>query len=163
MITLRTYWYYLMMNKKSLFQNKSIRILTRNESIYLKGTENILNLKIDQVTISYLPGHFSDDNISRPLMLNKETVLKIQDKHGEINPINLLINAHDWNIAIKDIDKTIGKICLIKEIPDSENILLIAAIRQNGYFILSHYEIEVLKDNQLKSLLGRGDVFRKDA
>ena len=60
------------------------------------------------------------------------------------------------------MDRVSGKICLIKEIPGSENILLIAALRANGYFVLSHYEVEILKDNQLKSLLGSGDVFRKD-
>jgi hypothetical protein len=37
------------------------------------------------------------------------------------------------------------------------------AIRRNGFFTLSHYEVEIVRDNQLKSLLGRGDVFRKDA
>ncbi len=151
------------MHKKSQFLNESIRMLTEEESLYLNDTENVLRSKTDKAIISHLPGFFSDDNISRPLILTKETVVKIENKHGKINPVNLLINTHDWNIAIKNIDRINGKICLIKKIPYSENMLLIAALRVNGYFVLSHYEVEVLKDNQLKSLLGRGGVFRKDA
>lgn len=151
------------MYKKSQFQNKSIRELTKTELKYLKGAENILDLNIDKVIISEVPKQLSDDCVSRPLILTKQTVTKITNKHGKINPVNLLINANDWDIAIMNMDKISGKICLIKKIPGSENILLIAALRVNGYFVLSHYEVEVLKDNQLKSLLGRGDVFRKDA
>lgn len=149
------------MRKKSLFNHKAIRKLKNEESKYLEGVQNLLDSNLDTAIISYIPGFFSNDGNSRPLILTKEIVIKIEKKHGKINPGNLLINANDWNIAIKNIDKTVGKICLIKEIPNSKDILLIAALQRNGYFILSHYEVEILKDNQLKSLLGRGGFLER--
>lgn len=149
--------------KKSLFISKSIRPLTTEESTYLKGVEEILQGKIDTAIISYVPKYISRDSTHRPLILTKEVVIKIRKKHGEINPINLIITAHNWDIIIKHMDNIPEKICIVKYIPNSDNILLVGAFRRNGYFILSHYEVQITQPNQLKSLLGRGDVIRKDA
>lgn len=149
--------------KKTLFKTKTIRALDTNELYYLNETEKVLTYNTLSAIIGRLPAIVSNDKISRPLILNKETVLKISKKHGTINPINLIINANNWDVAIKNIDNTIDKVCLIKYIPDSNNLLIIGAFRKNGCYILTHYEVEVTKDNQLKSLLGRGDLIRKDA
>ena len=46
-------------------------------------------------------------------------------------------------------------------IPNSKNFLLIGALQQNGYFIVTHFEVEMLQGNELKSLLGRGDSFSR--
>lgn len=54
------------------------------------------------------------------------------------------------------------KINLIKNIPNSDNFLLIGAVRDNGFYIITHFETEVLQGNELKSLLGRGDLISKD-
>jgi hypothetical protein len=151
------------MYKKSLFINKTIRNLKGNEIFYLQNLESLINEVKNFCTIGYIDKILSCDDKIRPLILSKEVLVKIQNKHGKINPVNLIINANDWDIAIKNIDRTLGKICLIKYVPQSDNILIIGAIRKNGFFILSHYEVEITQDNQLKSLLGRGDVFRKDA
>jgi hypothetical protein len=150
-------------NKKSLFITKPIRKLTVEESIYVQETRQVLNLQIDKAIISHIPKYISYDNIARPLILSKDTVTKITRKHGNMDPVNLLINAHDWDIIIKNMDNTQEKICLLKHIPNSDNIFLIGAFRKNGFFVLSHYEVKVIETNQLKSLLGRGDVIRKDA
>jgi hypothetical protein len=151
------------MYKKSLFINKTIRNLKGNEIFYLQNLESLIHEVKNFCTIGYIDKILSCDDKIRPLILSKEVLVKIQNKHGKINPVNLIINANDWDIAIKNIDRTLGKICLIKYVPQSDNILIIGAIRKNGFFILSHYEVEITQDNQLKSLLGRGDVFRKDA
>jgi hypothetical protein len=151
------------MYKKSLFINKTIRNLKGNEIFYLQNLESLINEVKNFCTIGYIDKILSCDEKIRPLILSKEVLVKIQNKHGKINPVNLIINANDWDIAIKNIDRTLGKICLIKYVPQSDNIFIIGAIRKNGFFILSHYEVEITQDNQLKSLLGRGDVFRKDA
>ena len=151
------------MYKKSLFINKTIRNLKGNEIFYLQNLESLINEVKNFCTIGYIDKILSCDEKIRQLILSKEVLVKIQNKHGKINPVNLIINANDWDIAIKNIDRTLGKICLIKYVPQSDNIFIIGAIRKNGFFILSHYEVEITQDNQLKSLLGRGDVFRKDA
>ena len=95
-------------------------------------------------------------------MLSKDIVLKIRSKHGDIDLANLLINAHDWDHVIKNLDRDKDKINLIKLIPNSDNFLLIGAVRNNGFFILTHFETEVMQGNELKSLLGRGDLISKD-
>jgi hypothetical protein len=149
--------------KQSIFITQTIRELTSQESYFRKEVSSILNLEMDQCTVSYIPKIFSKDNLSRPLILRKETVLKIEKKHGKININNLLINAHNWDMAVKNVDAVPEKICLIKQIPHSDNILIIGAFRENGFFVLSHYEVQIVQDNQLKSLLGRGDYFRRGA
>ncbi len=149
--------------KKSLFITKSIRTLYPQESTYLEDVSNVVHTKTNSATVANIPQQISTDNVSRPLILTKEVVIKITQKHGNINPINLIITAHDWDIIIKNIDNTAGKICIIKYIPNSDNLLLLGAFKRNGYFILSHYEVHITQSNQLKSLLGRGDVIRKDA
>lgn len=149
--------------KKSIFIHSTIRPLTSHEQNYIKGIKELLELETVIAPVSEMPTYISKDTISRPLVLTKEVMIKIEKKHGKINPENLIICAHDWDIIIKNMDNTPEKICIIKHIPYSNNILLIGAFRKNGFFILTHYEVEILQDNQLKSLLGRGDVIRKDA
>jgi hypothetical protein len=149
--------------KKSLFISETIRRLTHTEACFYSAAQTIVHLDIEEVTIGYIPTYFSDDQKLRPLILHKDVVHKIQKKHGKINVENLLINAHDWEIGVRNMDYVSGKINLIKRIPNSDNFLLISAWRENGYYILTHFETETLQGNELKSLLGRGDSFSRDA
>ncbi len=151
------------MYKKSLFISKTIRQLNKKEKQFLCDVKNVINLKSDISIVSYLPGYISSDRKVRPLLLSKDIVLKITVKHGYIHVKNLLINAHDWDYVIQNLDRDKDKINLIKLIPNSNNFLLIGAVKNNGFFMLTHFETEVIKGNELKSLLGRGDMISKDA
>ncbi len=147
--------------KKSLFRNPSIRTLNQIETTFLSDLKKVLQKDLHRSIIGHLPEYISHDNISRPIILSKDIVIKIQEKHGDINPVNLLINIHDWDIVIKNIDHIPEKINLIKMIPDSNHFLLVGAIQENGFFILTHFETQVIQGNELKSLLGRGDFLIK--
>lgn len=149
--------------KRSLFISPTIRNLTHNEKKFHCRVKKNISQEIEEQIIGYVPGVFSGDGKQRPLILHKSIVEKIEIKHGKINIKNLLINAHDWNIGIKNMDYISEKINLIKQIHNSNNFLLIGALQKNGYFILTHFETEVLQGNELKSLLGRGDSFSRDA
>ena len=148
--------------KQSLFLSKQIRDLNEVEEEFLQDLKDFINLKKDKCIISYVPQHVSSDRKTRPLVLSKEILIKIINKHGRIPVNNLLINAHDWDIVIQNIDRIKDKINIIKQIPNSDNFLLIGAVRDNGFFILTHFETEALQGNELKSLLGRGDLISKD-
>lgn len=149
--------------KKSQFISKQIRELNEVEKEFLQDLKDFIYLKKDKCIIPYLPQYISSDSKIRSLILSKEIVIKIINKHGKIPVNNLLINANDWDFIIQNIDKIKDKINIIKQIPNSDNFLLIGAVRDNGFFILTHFETEVLQGNELKSLLGRGDLISKDA
>ena len=57
----------------------------------------------------------------------------------------------------------IDKINLIKTIPNSENYLLIAANRDNGFYAVTHFETETSDHINLQRLLGRGSVVSRGA
>jgi hypothetical protein len=152
-----------MKNKKSLFISKQIRKLTRTENKYVINILEIIQNKVDKNTIAYVPDYVSYDKKVRPLILDKGILIKIENKHGKIPIENLLINAHDFDYAIVGFDNVEDKINLIKLIPNSNNFLLISAIKINGYFLLTHFETETLQGNELKSLLGRGELVSSDA
>ena len=94
-----------MENKKSLFISKQIRKLTRIENKYIINILEILQGKVDQNIIMYLPEYISYDNKIRPLILNKDIIIKIENKHGKIPIENLLINAHDFDYVLINFDK----------------------------------------------------------
>lgn len=150
-------------HKRSIFISTNIRELNSIELQFFPQAYRVLIRESDMEMIANIPPNFSVDEISRPIVLSKDIVIKIEEKHGKINITNLLINAHSWDIAIKNMDHNPNKINLIKLIPNSNNFLLIGAIRNNGYFILTHFETEVRYGNELKSLLGRGDLVSEDA
>ncbi len=154
---------FLMENKKSLFISKQIRKLTRTEGLYVINIVKIIQNKVDKNIISYIPHYVSYDNKIRPLILDINILLKIENKHGKISIENLLINAHDFDYIIRNVDNNIDKINLIKLIPKTNNFLIISAVRINGFFMLTHFVTEGLIGNELKSLLGRGELLSLDS
>ncbi len=152
-----------MENKKSLFISNQIRKLSRTENKYIINILEIIQRKVEENIIAYIPDYVSDDKKVRPLILTMDIIDKIEIKHGKIPVENLLINAHDFDHVIVDLDNIKGKINLIKLIPDSDNFLLISAIKVNGFFLLTHFETEAIQGNELKSLLGRGRLISSDA
>lgn len=94
-------------------------------------------------------------------MLSREIVEKIESDHGTICPENMIINIHEWEYFIKDVDDKLGRINLIKMIPNSDNYLVIAASQDNGFYIVTHFETESKNGNNLKRLLKRGNVISR--
>jgi hypothetical protein len=147
--------------KKSLFISKQIRGLNNKEKRYNKKLKRLLSKDSQIENIGYIPSNLSHDNKERPLMLSREIVDKIEFDHGPICSENMIINIHDWEYATTDVLGNPDKINLIKNIPDLDNYLLIAAIRINGFFVLTHFETETKGDINLKRLLGRGNVISR--
>ncbi len=147
--------------KKSLFISKQIRNLNNKEIKYFKRLQKILCKQSHIETIGYVPRNLSYDNKVRPLILSREIVDKIEYDHGLICPENIIINIFDWEYATTNVLGNPDKINLIKNIPNSDNYLLIAAIRINGFFMLTHFETKTSGDTNLKRLLGRGNVLSR--
>lgn len=144
--------------KKSLFISKQIRDLNNEEKIYLENLKKVLNKESVVETIGYIPSYLSYDNKERPLILSREIVDKIENDHGPICPENIVINIFEWEYAITTVDDKPDRINLLKMIPESNNYLIIAANRDNGFYIVTHFETEAKNGNNLKRLLDRGNV-----
>ncbi len=147
--------------KKSLFISKQIRNLNSEEKIYLENLKKVLNKESDIETIGNIPGYLCFDKKERPLILSREIVDKIENDHGSICSQNMIINIFEWEYATTNVLGNPDKINLIKNIPDSDNYLLVAAVRINGFFVLTHFEIEAKNGNNLKRLLDRGSVLNR--
>lgn len=146
--------------KKSLFIHGPI-ISIPEENIFLKSLKNVLDNISHTEIVGYVPEHISYDRKERPLILSKDIVQKIEFEHGKICPENLIFTADQWEYAVTQVDKKVDRINLIKEIPNSNNYLLIAANRDNGFYIITHFETESKNGNNLKRLLRRGNVISR--
>jgi hypothetical protein len=149
---------------KSPFISLPIRRLTVKEK-YLEYTAKMIIVgKIDEGSIGTVPPFVSSDGMARELIFNNKMANKIQigkDAHGEIPTENFIINANDWDYAIKNAKGNPGKINLIKSIPGSDNFLTIGANKVNGYYVVTHFETISKNSNELKNLLSKGDVIDK--
>ncbi len=148
-------------SKKSLFISNQIRDLNNKEKRYNKKIKKLLNKDSQIENIGYIPSNLSHDNKERRIVLSREIVDKIEFDHGPICSENMIINIHDWEYATTNVLGNPDKINLIKSIPNSDNYLLIAAIRINGFFVLTHFETEAKNGNNLKRLLDRGSVVNR--
>ena len=147
--------------KKSSFISKQIRPLNKMEMIYLYRLNQVINHKSDKESIAYLPCDVSHDNKIRQLIISREIIDKIESDHGPICAENMIINAHEWDYVLMYLYNDIEKINLIKRIPNSFNYLLIAANRDNGFFVVTFFETKSMNDKNLKRLLKRGDVINR--
>ena len=144
--------------KKSQFTHGIIAALPEEQQTYHVGAKKVLENTSPVETIAILQGNLSVDGLPRPLLLSREIVDKIEADHGPICGENLIHNAHGWEFAVLYPYKGIDKINLIKQIPNSDNYLLIAANRDNGFYLVTHFETKSVNDKNLKRLLGRGSV-----
>jgi hypothetical protein len=147
--------------KKTLFISKQLKNLNAVEKKYYKKIKKLLNNESDREKIGYVEGSLSFDNKKRSLILSREIIDKIEYDHGPICAENIIINAFEWEFALLYKYKDIDKINLIKQIPNSHNYLLIAANRDNGFFIVTYFETKSINDKNLKRLLGRGNVISR--
>ena len=146
---------------KSPFIHGPILPLRKNEEPYLWKLKGIIKHKSTYENIGYVPGSVSKDGKIRPLILSRKIVSKITYDHGTICLENMVINAHRWDHATTNVLGNPDKINLIKTIPNSSNYLLIAALRVNGFFVLTHFETRTSGATNLKRLLGRGNVISR--
>lgn len=147
--------------KKYPFIHGPILPLNKREEMYLWKVKDIIKYKSTHENIGYVPGSLSEDNKVRPLILSRNILHKIQYDHGHICPENMIINAHRWDYIVSYPYNNIDKIVLIKNIPDSRNYFVLAANRNNGFYIVTHFEVEAMTKKNLKRLLGRGDVLSR--
>lgn len=147
--------------KKSLFISKQLKSLNNKEKKYYKRLKKLLDKESALEIIGYVPNNISYDGKKRPLILSRSIVEKIEFDHGPICAENMIINAFEWEYALVYKYKDIDKINLIKQIPNSFNYLLIAANRDNGFFIVTYFETKSINNKNLKRLLGRGNVISR--
>lgn len=157
----------------SKFVSGQIRELRATEKQSLANVQSVLNGEKAADTIADVPGFLSADGKVRELIFGDVAMRKVQanGKHGSMIPENMVINANDWDAALKNIrsfdengvlgERNQDKINLIKRVPGG-NFLIIGADRQNGFYMLTHYEVTEAGSNKLKSLLGRGDLVASD-
>lgn len=144
--------------KKTQFISTKMRDLTPEEVPALNKVNDIISGKSKTEVIAHTPDFASFDNKERPLILSKEIVAKIKN-HGDLVPENLVINANNWDYLIKNVDGNRDKINLIKKIPGTDNFLILGANRDNGFFTVTHYEVQARNSNKLKNLLvKKGDA-----
>src|ERR1035437_8930234 len=143
---------------KTCFVSLQIRELTKEERKALDVVRDVLCGRVQRDVIGKILACLSIDNKDRPLVLDKLIVDKIRRDHGNIIAENLVINVHDWDFGIKNIDNNLDKITLIKKVPGSQRYLVIGANRDNGFFMVTHFEVVTKFEDKLKRLLKRGDA-----
>lgn len=146
---------------KTQFKSPQIRDLKPEEQVSLQKVNAVLNGTSKTEIIAHTPDFVSNDGKERPLVFSSEIANKIKS-HGNLIPENLVLNANDWDYAIKNVDGNPDKINLIKKIPNSDNFLVIGANRDNGYFTVTHFEYSSKNGQELKNLLqNKGDALDK--
>ena len=145
-------------SSKTHFVSPQIRDLSKEERQALDVVRDVLCGRVIRDVIGKIPACLSIDNKDRPLVLDKLIVDKIRRDYGNIVAENLVINVYDWDLGINNVDGNADKINLVKRIPDSLNHLVVAANRDNGFFMVTHFEVVTKSPKNLKRLLGRGSV-----
>ena len=135
---------------KRQFSNKIELPLTDD----LKQKTQLVDLikigELEKWSLGDVPAIAFNDGKVRPLELSTSIYEKIFKKHGPFNHENLIATANNWDYLIKNLGGTEGHINLLKELPEGK-ALLIGARRENGAFLLTHFEPtksleDVLKD-----------------
>lgn len=125
--------------KKRQFTNKHQLPLTEN----LKPKTQLVDLvkigELEKGALAQVPEIAFSDGKARPLELTSDRYAKIFQKHWPFSHENLIATANDWDYLIKDLNGVEWHINLIKELPDGSS-LLIGAKRENGAFVLTHFE-----------------------
>ena len=154
--------FYTVMSKlklsKTHFVSPQIRELVKEERQALDAVRDVLCGRVERGVIGGIPAFMCEDDKEHPLVLDKFIVDKIRRDHGNIMAENLVINVYDWDFGTKNVDKNPDKINLVKRIPNSLNHLVVAANRNNGFYIVTHFEVVTKSPKELKRLLKRGDV-----
>ena len=136
--------------KRWQFPNKYKLPLAQELKPKTELVEKIKLWEVEKWSIAQVPAIAFNDWKIRPLELTTDRYEKIFKKHWPFSHENFVATANEWDYLIKNLGGTEGHINLLKELPDGK-ALLIGARRENGAFLLTHFEptksIEgVLKD-----------------
>lgn len=144
---------------KSQFTPVQIRPLKPEEQSSLQKVNNVLSGKSKTEVIAHTPGFVSDDGKERALIFDKSSIAEEIKGHGKMIPENLVINANDWKYVIKNVQGNPDKINLILPTRD-EGFIRIGANKNNGFFMVTHYENIPGQSQKLKNLLAnaKGDA-----
>ena len=147
------------LSRKTSFASEAIRKLTNNEEFIFKQIDLVIRGDLERIEISRTEGFVSQDGKERPLIFSSLIAQKIIRDHGSFSLENLIINALEWEYVICNVDKNPDKINLIKKIPNTDTYLTIGANRDNGFFLVTHYEAIAKDSEKLKNLLrNKGDA-----
>lgn len=147
--------------KKSAFTSHIISNPNEGQRVFYLDLKKVLQRESVLETIGRIPANLSVDGKERPLLLSREIVDKIEFDHGPIFPENMVITADEWEYATTSVLGNPDKINLVKRVPNSHNYLLIAAVRINGFYVVTHFETKTSGNTNLKRLLERGNVISR--
>lgn len=119
---------------------------------YSDNYDKIVSWELVEWPVGKIDWSIAFDGKERPAIFSQTIKDKI-DKDHSLNKENLLWTIDKPDYIIKDFDKVKNpdkdKINLIRKIPWTNNFVLVAAERQNGFFILTNYEIHRNNANQM--------------
>lgn len=151
---------------KTPFVSAQLRDLSATEKTSAAKIGSVIDGASKSEKIATVPGFVSPDGKDRPLNFTSEIADKIKNKHGIPTPENMAINANDADGILTNVldlnthKPNANRINLIKKVPVSDNYIILAAERTNGFFTITHFEtIDDEARQKLKSLLGRGELF----
>lgn len=122
------------------------------EKEYSDNYDKIVSWEWDNLAVWKIDWSIAYDGKERPAIFSQAIKDKI-DKDHSLDKQNLLWTIDKPDYIIKDFDKEKypdrDKINLIRKIPWTNNFVLVSAERQNGFFILTNYEIHRNNANQM--------------
>ncbi len=148
-----------MKKNKSPFLTGIIRELTLLEREMLFKIKEVMVEESKYLAITKLQDFLSFDKKQRDLIFDPLIAEKIIKDHGSFYLENMVITISDWDYVILNVGGNKDKINFIKVIPETDHFLTIGANRNNGFFIVTHYETEAKNSDKLKNLLkNKGDA-----
>ena len=124
---------------------------------YQRNYDKIVNREGDNLEVGRIDWKVAYDGKERPAIFSQAIQNKIVWDHW-LDKVNLLATVNQPDYIIKNVDGKADKINIIKKIEWTNDFVLIAADRQNGYFILSNYEVKSRNSKRLIKSLSRWEV-----
>lgn len=124
---------------------------------YQRNYDKIVNREGDHLEVGRIDWKVAYDGKERPAIFSQAIQNKIVWDHW-LDKANLLATVNQPDYIIKNVDGKADKINIIKKIEWTNDFVLIGADRQNGYFILSNYEVKSRNSKRLIKNLSRWEV-----
>lgn len=124
---------------------------------YQRNYDKIVNREGDNLEVGRIDWKVAYDGKERPAIFSQAIQNKIVWDHW-LDKANLLATVNQPDYIIKNVDGKADKINIIKKIEWTNDFVLIAADRQNGYFILSNCEVKSRNSKRLIKSLSRWEV-----
>ena len=123
---------------------------------YKDNFDKVINWEAKELPVWRIDWSLADDGQERDAIFSEATNTKVDRDHW-IDKSNLLWTINKPDYIIKDLDRAKAenpetykeKINLIRKIPWTNNFVLVAAERQNWFFILTNYEVHRNNANKM--------------